>query len=150
MQLSINRVSNSISGAPPLNYALTISELSLFSFTHLSVSPSCPVLLLHCEPAKPDSQGAYQAFCQPGCLIVLSKHPPAFCLPPPPQKTSPGWHVLLPPFPSCLFYLTVCLDLSFSILSIVLCFVFTACLTSLFSPFTQEIHGLNYKGFLSK
>lgn len=85
-RLYINRVSNSIPGAPLLNYALTISELPLFSLTHLSSSALCAVLSLHRQPAKPDSQAAYQAFCQPGCLIVLSKHPPAFCLPPPPQK----------------------------------------------------------------
>lgn len=50
--------------------------------------PLCPVLSLHRQPAKPDSRVAYQAFCQPGCLIALSKPPPAFCLPPPRGKKS--------------------------------------------------------------
>lgn len=111
MQLYSNRVSNSIAGAPLLNYALTISELPLFSFTHLSCSPLCPVLSLHRQPAKPDSRVAYQAFCQPGCLTALSKDPPAFCLPPPPQKKPPEAGSLRPP-PVCrsstVTWLSVC------------------------------------------
>lgn len=68
------------------------------SFTHLFPSSPSPVFFLHCQPAKPDSQAAYQAFRQPDCLIVLSKHPPAFCLPPPPQKPpKPG--ICCPPPP---------------------------------------------------
>lgn len=116
VQLYINRASNSIPGALVLNYALTISELPLFSFIQLCASPPCPVHSIHRQPAKPDSQAAYQAFCQPGCLIVLSKHPPAFCLPPPPQKPPrAGIHrpppvifllsVRLPAFWFLLFYL---------------------------------------------
>lgn len=90
VQLNINRVSNSIPGAPVLNHAFTISELPSFSYTHLSASPPCPAHSPHRQPAKPDSQGAYRAFCRPGCLIALSKPAPAFCLPPPPQKYLPG------------------------------------------------------------
>ena len=138
MQPYINRVSISIAGAPLLNYALTISELPLFSFTHLSTSPPCPVLSLHRQPAKPDSQAAYQAFCQPACLIVLSKHPPAFCLPPPPQKTSPGWLTLHSPhcrfspiWPAALLSVSP-FHLSFYVP------LLAACLTSLFSHLSKK------------
>ena len=141
MQPYINRVSISIAGAPLLNYALTISELPLFSFTHLSTSPPCPVLSLHRQPAKPDSQAAYQAFCQPACLIVLSKHPPAFCLPPPPQKNLPGLaHSALPPL-SFFSYLTGCLAFGFPVPSLVLRSSACGMCNLTVFPFKQEIHG---------
>ena len=87
LQRHINRVSK-------FKTRCTSSKLCSYIFLSClySVLPIClplphaPVLSLHHQPAKPDSQAAYQAFCQPGCLIVLSKHPPAFRLPPPPQK----------------------------------------------------------------
>lgn len=41
------------------------------------------------QPAKPDSQVASRKFCQPSCLIVPSKYPPALRLPPPPPWTPP-------------------------------------------------------------
>lgn len=132
MQLDSNRVSNSIAGAPLLNCALTISELPLFSFTHLSSSPLCPVLSLHCQPAKPDSRVAYQAFCQPGCLIALSKDPPAFCLAPPPQKTSRGWLALSSP---CLSFLHCDLAFGLPILSMVFRFFAHSNLNLIVFPF---------------
>ena len=109
LQRHINRVSK-------FKTRCTSSKLCSYIFLSClySVLPIClplphaPVLSLHHQPAKPDSQAAYQAFCQPGCLIVLSKHPPAFRLPPPPKKkkNSPGW--LARSSPHCclfLFYL---------------------------------------------
>lgn len=48
------------------------------------------------------------------------------------RKNPPRLACAATPLPLCLFYLTMCLALSFSILSIVLCFVLKACLTSLF------------------
>lgn len=144
-KLYINIVSNSTPGEPLLNYALTISELPLFSFTHLSTSPLCAVLSLRRRPAKPDSQAAYQAFCQPGCLIVLSKHPPAFCLPPPPQKPPRAATLCPPPFLSFLSYLCGSQAFGFLVLSMVLGFYFllllTAFLTSLLTHWAKEIHG---------
>lgn len=145
-RLCIKGGSNSTAGAPLGNYTRTIPELPLFSFTHLSASPPCPVLSFHRQPAKPDSQAAYQAFCQPGCLIVLSKHPPAFCLPPPPQK-HPGAGIMCCPPPPCHFspiYPASWLSHSLSrVFCLFLSLLLQVCLTSLF-PFGQKIHDLVY------
>lgn len=80
---------------------------------------------------KPDIQAAYQAFCQPACVIILSKHPTALWLPPPPHKL-PGAGTHCPPplhhFPPPL---SVCL-LGFPFpSSIYRCLVFAAWLNSL-------------------
>lgn len=99
--------------APFLNHSRTVFELPLLSLIHLSAFLLCLILSLHHHPAKPDNHAAYQAFCQPGRVIILSKYPPAFCLPPPPQKPpEAGTHCPL-------LYLSSCLAFNFSILSIV-------------------------------
>lgn len=136
LQLHINRVSK-------FKTRCTSSKLCSYIFLSClySVLPIClplphaPVLSLHHQPAKPDSQAAYQAFCQPGCLIVLSKHPPAFRLPPPPQKTSPGQ--LARSSPHCCFS-SISLAACFRFSHFYQCFFFfffllAAYLTSLFS-----------------
>lgn len=145
LQLHINIVSK-------FKTRCTSSKLCSYIFLSClySVLPIClplphaPVLSLHHQPAKPDSQAAYQAFCQPGCLIVLSKHPPAFRLPPPPQKP-PQASLLGPPPPTVVsllspwphaFGLAIFINVFF-----IFIYFFDRSIFNLFVfPFGQQIH----------
>lgn len=66
------------------------------------------------------------------------------------RKNLPRLACAVLPLLSFLFYLSVCLAYGFSILSIVLCFVLTACLTSLFSHSAKRFMAWFTKVFLSK
>lgn len=70
----------------PSEYVFSTFEMPFLRATHLFTRSPCCNLAIHHQPVKPDRQVAYQASCQLGCLIALSKHPPAFCLLPPTPK----------------------------------------------------------------
>lgn len=70
-----------------LNKIFTHSDVSVFLASPIfSPVRRGPTWQFNATPSNLTDGFAYQAFCQLGCLIVPSKHPPAFCLLPPTRR----------------------------------------------------------------